>query len=100
MTTNEDMEFVRELRVEAERLMGEPAAYRLMRDAADWIEAALAAAPDHQAEAETHGMLPGSHERGGGAECRCGMPWDYWNSRCLSFPAGIQAEAACPHEEM
>lgn len=51
------------------------------------------ASPDHLAEAETHGMLPGSHERGGGAKCRCGMPWDYWNSRCLSFPADHQAEA-------
>lgn len=23
-----------------------------------------------------HGMLPGSHERPGGAECRCGASWD------------------------
>lgn len=23
-----------------------------------------------------HGMLPGSHERPGGAQCRCGASWD------------------------
>lgn len=32
----------------------------------------------------THSMLPGTHERPGGVECRCGMPWDFWNERCLS----------------
>jgi hypothetical protein len=30
-----------------------------------------------------HGMIPGSHERGGGAECRCGGQWDRWNDQCL-----------------
>jgi hypothetical protein len=30
-----------------------------------------------------HGMLPGSHERGGGAECRCGSQWDRWNDVCV-----------------
>lgn len=30
-----------------------------------------------------HGMIPGSHERGFGAECRCGGQWDRWNDQCL-----------------
>lgn len=29
-----------------------------------------------------HGMLPGSHERPGGAECRCGAPWDRRYDTC------------------
>jgi hypothetical protein len=29
-----------------------------------------------------HRMLPGSHERGHGPECRCGADWDRWNDRC------------------
>lgn len=34
-----------------------------------------------------HYMLPGSHERGDGAECRCGWGWDRFNDRCLSQQA-------------
>ena len=30
-----------------------------------------------------HGMLPGSHERRGGPECRCGGVWFYWDGMCL-----------------
>jgi hypothetical protein len=37
-----------------------------------------------------HGMLPGTHERPGGAECRCGMPWDFWNERCLSVTTEVR----------
>jgi len=33
---------------------------------------------------QQHYMLPGSHERAGGPECRCGWGWDRWNDRCLS----------------
>ncbi len=29
-----------------------------------------------------HRMVPGSHERQGGAECHCGAAWDRWNDRC------------------
>jgi hypothetical protein len=31
-----------------------------------------------------HYMLPGSHERANGPECRCGWGWDRFNDRCLS----------------
>lgn len=32
-----------------------------------------------------HGMVPGSHERMNGPECRCGgWAWDAWNDRCYS----------------
>ena len=31
-----------------------------------------------------HGMLPGSHERSGGPECRCGAVWFYWDGACLA----------------
>lgn len=31
-----------------------------------------------------HGMIPGSHERAFGPECRCGQPYDYWGGRCLT----------------
>jgi hypothetical protein len=30
-----------------------------------------------------HAMIPGSHERGHGAECRCGASWDRWNDECV-----------------
>lgn len=30
-----------------------------------------------------HRMLPGSHERGHGAECVCGAAWDRWNDLCV-----------------
>lgn len=33
---------------------------------------------------DEHYMLPGSHERATGAECRCGWAWDRWNDRCTS----------------
>lgn len=39
----------------------------------------------------SHRMLPGSHERAGGPECRCGAPWDRVNDRCAApaqTPAG------------
>lgn len=29
-----------------------------------------------------HGMVPGSHERGRGAECRCGAEWGRWTDSC------------------
>jgi hypothetical protein len=35
-------------------------------------------------EREEHGMLPGTHERPGGAECRCGQEWSYWEDMCLT----------------
>lgn len=35
-------------------------------------------------EATEHRMLPGSHERPRGPECRCGAEWDYWNDECVS----------------
>lgn len=31
-----------------------------------------------------HFMLPGSHERAGGPECRCGASWDRWNDTCTT----------------
>lgn len=31
-----------------------------------------------------HYVIPGSHERRGGPECRCGSPWDWWHDRCFS----------------
>jgi len=31
-------------------------------------------------------MMPGSHERGYGPECRCGANWDRWNDRCVTEP--------------
>ena len=31
-----------------------------------------------------HGMIPGSHERPDGPECRCGAAWDRWNARCTA----------------
>lgn len=33
---------------------------------------------------EPHFMLPGSHERAGGPECRCGSGWDRWNDMCAT----------------
>jgi hypothetical protein len=42
-----------------------------------------------------HGMVPGSHERPGGAECRCGEPWSRWDDACR---AQLLAAGACPHE--
>jgi len=36
---------------------------------------------------EQHGMVPGSHERGNGPECRCGAGWDRWNDRCVAESA-------------
>ena len=30
-----------------------------------------------------HMMIPGSHERPGGPECRCGADWDYWSDECV-----------------
>lgn len=38
-------------------------------------------------DAATHDMLPGSHERPGGPECRCGAAWDRWGGGCMSIPA-------------
>lgn len=38
-----------------------------------------------------HGMIPGTHERPGGTECRCGQPWSRWDDMCLS-----QHKAAYP----
>lgn len=37
-----------------------------------------------------HRMLPGSHERGGGAECRCGSQWDRWNDECVKNAADMK----------
>ncbi|MDB4928305.1 MAG: hypothetical protein JWM10_789 [Myxococcaceae bacterium] len=31
-----------------------------------------------------HGMIPGSHERPDGPECRCGRAWLRWDDRCES----------------
>ncbi len=33
-----------------------------------------------------HGMIPGSHERMSGPECRCGAGWIVFGSRCSTFP--------------
>lgn len=41
-----------------------------------------------------HFMLPGSHERPAGAECRCGSDWDRWNDRCCSPEAAREAGRA------
>lgn len=41
-----------------------------------------------------HFMLPGSHERRRGAECRCGHDWDRWNDRCCSPEAAREAGRA------
>jgi hypothetical protein len=38
-----------------------------------------------------HGMIPGSHERGGGAECRCGAEWSRWAGHCAAV-AGPQRD--------
>lgn len=35
-------------------------------------------------ENKAHAMLPGSHERRSGPECRCGSGWDKWNEKCRS----------------
>lgn len=32
-----------------------------------------------ESKTERHGMVPGSHERPVGPECRCGAVWDRWN---------------------
>lgn len=34
---------------------------------------------------QQHRMLPGSHERPTGPECRCGAEWDYWNDMCVTL---------------
>lgn len=39
-------------------------------------------------ETVVHRMLPGSHERPGGPECRCGAEWDWWNDRCTTTQNG------------
>lgn len=34
-----------------------------------------------------HGMIPGSHERWSGPQCRCGADWDWWageDGRCTT----------------
>lgn len=31
-----------------------------------------------------HGMIPGSHERGNGPECRCGAGWDRYYETCAN----------------
>ena len=33
---------------------------------------------------DDHRMIPGSHERLNGPECRCGSAWDWWNDCCFS----------------
>lgn len=38
------------------------------------------------AQPEAHGMIPGSHERAGGPECRCGVAWNRWADRCAAQP--------------
>jgi len=30
-----------------------------------------------------HRMVPGSHERPRGPECRCGAEWDWWDDHCI-----------------
>lgn len=46
---------------------------------------AIADAFGRAADADAlHGMVPGSHERLGGPECRCGATWDRWNDRCTT----------------
>jgi hypothetical protein len=32
----------------------------------------------------SHGMLPGSHERPSGPECRCGASWSVWRDCCAT----------------
>lgn len=53
------------------------------------------AVPVPPTEPAEHGMLPGSHEHGG-AQCRCGAPWDRWNDRCTSMPAPTEPETLAP----
>lgn len=43
---------------------------------------AIADAFGRASAADNHGMIPGSHERPGGPECRCGADWDRWNDKC------------------
>ena len=31
-----------------------------------------------------HGMIPGSHEGGRGAECHCGAEWSRWSDMCAA----------------
>lgn len=31
-----------------------------------------------------HWMLPGSHERMDGPECRCGAAWSWWDDCCVT----------------
>lgn len=53
-------------------------------EAEDFASHLMAAASTARAYQAAHGMLPGSHERPCGPECRCGKPWDRWNDRCSS----------------
>lgn len=43
-----------------------------------------------QVEPVVHRMLPGSHERGGGAECRCGAQWDRFNDECFKVAEDME----------
>lgn len=48
------------------------------------ISGAVAAEVAGDAGAVRHGMLPGSHERRDGPECRCGAVWLVAEDRCAS----------------
>lgn len=38
-----------------------------------------------------HGMVPGSHERSNGPECRCGGAWNRWDDKCAKQEAATKA---------
>lgn len=39
---------------------------------------------DLENSSDEHRMVPGSHERPGGAECVCGGAWDRWMEQCVN----------------
>lgn len=58
---------------------------RLERQVRLLDEQARRAVPDTGRPAvQRHRMLPGSHERPGGAECSCGAAWDRWGETCVA----------------
>lgn len=65
-------------------------------------KAALAAALSEDGEDATpvvHGMVPGSHERMGGPECRCGRRWSRWDEECFSEDGEDQRDHAPDWDE-
>ena len=47
---------------------------------------------------QEHRIVPGSHERAGGAECVCGQAFDSWNEKCSSQMQAEATQVASPVE--